>query len=771
MKRKQFFLVLLLVVVVMSCKKDPEIDPSLPPVVVPEGISVVPETPDADKELTIYFKADRSSQLFEYSGDVYVHIGVVVEGVWRYVPAEWTENIAKCKMTSVEENVWKITLSPSVREWFNSGETPINKIGIVIRSADGTKKGILEDWFITVVDNKHKGFEPTAIVNKSLPVGVKAGINIVDNSTVTLVLYDKDKNGNHKDFAHVIGDFNNWTLTNDEKSKMFRDNNAGSWWITLTGLDATKEYAFQYYVGTKDGGTMRLADAYAEKVLDPYNDGYIPTTTYPENKVSPPEAIGISSVFKIQPDNYTWKYPNFTPPAADKLVIYEMLLRDFSPSGDLKGAMAKLDYLKTLGVNAVELMPVQEFDGNDSWGYNPAFFFAMDKAYGTKTMYKQFIDACHERGMAVFLDVVYNHATGSHPFARLYWDEGNNKTASNNPWFNVNAPHPYSVFHDFNHESPLVREFVKRNIDFLLKEYKVDGFRFDLTKGFTQKSSNESSAATYDASRITILKDYYAQVKASNPNAVMILEHFCDNREESELTNAGMFVWGNKNNAYCQSAMGYQSDSDFNGVNGWTRGWTNNRVVGYMESHDEERMLYKAKTWGVENIVKGSLPTQLKRSAQNAAFFLTIPGPKMIWQFGELGYDISIEQNGRTGKKPILWNYYDVPERKELYNTYVKLNEVRESISSTFNDKANWTTMEIGEGNWASGRRIILNSPTKKMVVLGNFRTDAPISIQANFPKTGNWRDVMPDTIVSVSDTNMSFTVPPHGFRVFTLIE
>ena len=163
--------------------------------------------------------------------------------------------------------------------------------------------------------------------------------------------------------------------------------------------------------------------------------------------------------------------------------------------------MGKLDYLKALGINAIELMPVQEFDGNDSWGYNPAFFFAMDKAYGTDRMYKEFIDACHQRGMAVILDVVYNHATGANPFAKMWWNASATKTSANNPYFNVDAPHPYSVFHDFNHESPLVREFVRRNLRFLLEEYRVDGFRFDLTKGFTQKKSSESTAGNFDATR------------------------------------------------------------------------------------------------------------------------------------------------------------------------------------------------------------------------------------------------------------------------------
>ncbi|NLO72015.1 MAG: alpha-amylase [Porphyromonadaceae bacterium] len=765
MRNTKILLILLITLTVISCKKDP-VDPI--PSDIPVGISYSPEAPDADKELTITFKADNSSQLYGYSGDVYVHVGVVVEGVWRYVPADWNQNLAKCKMTYVEDNVWKITLSPSVRAWFNSQETAVNSVGVVIRSSDGSKKGLVNDYFITVTDKKYKGFEPAEIKLAPMPAGVKHGINVVDNSTVTLVLYDKDQNGNHKDFAHVVGDFNDWKLTNDEKSQMYRDNAAGTWWITLTGLDAAKEYAFQYYVGTKAGETIRLGDPYAEKILDPHNDGYINAATYPENKTSNPAAIGISSVFKIKRDDYTWKVPDFTMPNPNKLVIYEMLLRDFTPAGNLTGAMRKLDYLKTLGVNAIELMPVQEFDGNDSWGYNPAYFFAMDKAYGTRTMYKEFIDACHERGMAVILDVVYNHATGAHPFAKLYWDPGKNKTSPNNPWFNVDAPHPYSVFHDFNHESPLVRDYVKRNIDFLLKEYKFDGFRFDLTKGFTQKSSNESTASNYDASRIAILKDYYAQVKASNPNAMMILEHFCADQEERELAEAGMYLWGNKNEAYSETAMGWNTPSktSFMGINGWTRNWTYNNVVGYMESHDEERNMFAAKTWGAD-IVKNSNLNQMKRAALNAAFFLTIPGPKMIWQFGELGYDISIDHNGRTGKKPILWNYFEIPERKKLYDTYSKLNVVRENMSTTFDDRDSWSNQFAG-GDWANGRRITLDSPTKKMVVLGNFEIDKTINMNANFPTPGVWKDEMENTTITVTDVNMTISIPAHEFKVYT---
>mgnify|MGYP001515509405 CR=1 FL=1 len=452
-----------------SKKKGISVTQAANAIVVPDGLSFAPAAPDADQPLVITFKADAKSALYGHKGDVYVHIGVVSEGTWLFVPAEWTENKDKCKMTLTEANVWSITLSPNIREWF--------------RSADGNKKGIESDSFVEVTDTKYEGFVPGEIKTAAVPAGMVEGINVVDNSTVTLVLYDKDANGNHKDFAHVVGDFNNWTLGNDEKSQMYRDDASGCWWITLAGLDAGKEYAFQYYVGTKAGEVVRLADAYTEKILDPDNDKYIPASTYNESMAYPEGGVGIVSTFKIQKDSYNWKVNDFKIANPEQLVIYELHLRDFTASSDINGAMGKLSYLKAMGVNAIELMPVQEFDGNDSWGYNPCFFFAMDKAYGTKAMYKQFIDACHEAGMAVILDVVYNHATGNNPLAKLYWD--GDKTAKNNPYFNVEAPHPYSVFHDFNHESPLVRKFVKRNLQFLLKEYKVDGFRFDLTKGFT----------------------------------------------------------------------------------------------------------------------------------------------------------------------------------------------------------------------------------------------------------------------------------------------
>lgn len=739
-----------------SVNKQVGITQAAKPYVAPDGLSYMPEKPDADQPITLTFKATNKSALYGYTGDVYVHIGIVSDGEWMYVPADWDKNTDKCKMTKgTEANVWTLTLSPNIRQWFGSGETPVKKLGIVIRSADGTKKGIEADSFIEVTDTKYKGFEPATMVEKTLPSGVQEGINIIDGQTVTFVLYDKDKNGESKDYAYILGDFNNWTLANDETSQMYRDKATGCWWTTISGLDANKEYAFQYYVGDKGGEPIRIGDPYCEKILDPNNDPYIPTSTYADNMAYPEGAKGIVSVFKTQKDTYTWS--EYKLQDADKLVIYELLLRDFTATSDIHGAMDKLPYLKEMGVNAIELMPVQEFDGNDSWGYNPCYFFAMDKAYGTKKNYKDFIDACHKEGIAVILDVVYNHATGDFPHAKMYWDASANKTAKNNPFFNVDAPHPYSVFHDFNHENEWVRSYVKRNLQFLLEEYNLDGFRFDLTKGFTQKSSTESTASNYDASRVAILKDYHSAIKEVKEDAFVILEHFCDDREEKELAADGLHLWKNMNYAYCQSAMGWSDGSDFSGMYTSEPMW-----IGFMESHDEERMGYKQSQWG-DGTLKTDLATRMKQLEVNAAFTFTVLGPKMIWQFGEMGYDISIEENGRTGRKPLHWEYLENEYRKALQDTYSKLLKLRNDYPELFSGSAT-LSWKVGTSNWANGRSLHLTSITgKQLVVLGNFtHTETTVTFPANTGEWTNWKSG------EKQEVGKDVKVPGNSFVIYT---
>ncbi|MFV0469084.1 MAG: alpha-amylase family glycosyl hydrolase, partial [Dysgonomonas sp.] len=425
----------------------------------------------------------------------------------------------------------------------------------------------------------------------------------------------------------------------------------------------------------------------------------------------------------------------------------------------------KLDYLEYLGITAIELMPIQEFDGNLSWGYNPNHYFAPDKAYGTPDMYKKFIDECHKRGIAVILDVVFNHATGQHPFAMLYWNKATSKTTPENPWFNVDAPHPYNVYHDFNHEFAGTRNYFKRVLQYWVSEYKIDGYRLDLTKGFTQNSSTESTAANYDQSRINILTDYYNAAKTVKSDIMFILEHFAVNSEETVLANEGMYLWRNANDAYSQSAMGYQTNSDFGAMNSIPRNW-----VGFAESHDEERNFFKAKKYGAGTMQTDSV-ARINRVPLNIAFTTLIPGPKMIWQFGEMGYDISIDSlGGRTNDKPSALgaqlNYLNVPARKAAYEAASKIITMRKNYPAAFNDGT--AELNISYSDWNAGRRIAIKHADLNMVALGNFSATTAATTNPNFPKTGVWYELLTGEELTVTNTNMTINIPSGGVRIYT---
>jgi 1,4-alpha-glucan branching enzyme len=306
---------------------------------------------------------------------------------------------------------------------------------------------------------------------------------------------------------------------------------------------------------------------------------------------------GNVSAFEMSPVEIT---PTLHPkPAKAELIIYELLLRDFLAAHSFAALEDTLEYLQRLGVNAIEIMPVNEFEGNYGWGYNPDYHMALDKIYGTESAFRSLIDACHARGMVVILDVVYNHAFSQSPFALLYWDNINNRPAADNPWLNPVAKHDFNVGNDFNHESPATKYFVKRVLSWWLQTYGVDGFRFDLSKGFTQKNTlgNTDAWGKFDQSRINILQDYANTVWSIDPEAYVILEHFAENAEEKELSSRGMMLWGNMNYNYAQASMGY-GNSDLSW--GWyqQRGWSDPNLVTYMESHDEERIMYKNLNFG-----------------------------------------------------------------------------------------------------------------------------------------------------------------------------
>jgi glycosidase len=603
-----------------------------------------------------------------------------------------------------------------------------------------------------------------------LPAGVRDGINYeADNTAVTLVLYAPSKNR-----VTVIGEFvgSNWVEQTQYQMNKTPDGNY--WWIRLTGLIAGTEYAFQYLVD----GSLKIADPYAEKILDPYgnNDQNIPSSTYPNLKAYPTgSTTGIVSILQTAPPQYTWQVTNFSKPDKRKLVIYELLVRDFLAAHDWNTLKDTLNYLQNLGVNAIEVMPFNEFEGNSSWGYNPDFYFAPDKYYGPKLTLQRFIDSCHKRGIAVIMDIVLNHTFGLSPLAQLYWDGQNNRPASNNPWYNPVAPHAFGFGDDFNHESSATRYFFDRVLQHWITQYKIDGYRFDFSKGLTQKASTtDAQFSAYDSSRIAIINRYADTIKATDPTAFVILEHFCDNSEEKELSDSGMLLWGNMSYSYQQAAMGYNTGWDFSYGIYTTRTWTKPHLVTYMESHDEERVNYKNLKYG--NSAAGynvkDTATALKRMEMNAAFMLTIPGPKMIWEFGELGYDYSrcyLSTNGEGGDcntkldpKPIRWDYLQNIQRKRLHDVFGALIALRSH--NLYKDV--FVTNQIAQSMGNGFKWLQVTTDTSKICVIGNFDVVSQTA-SVTFQNSGTWYDYIDGSTITATGAAQSITLQPGEYHVY----
>jgi 1,4-alpha-glucan branching enzyme len=609
----------------------------------------------------------------------------------------------------------------------------------------------------------------------ALPVGLKDGLNYeADPTAVTLVLYAPGKTS-----VAIVGDFNNWSQT--VAHQMNRTPDGNRFWLRVTGLTSGTEYAYQFIINN----SLKVADYSAEKILDPNNDQFISASTYPSLKPYPTGlTTGIVSILQTNKPTYTWVNNSFVRPDKKNLAVYELLVRDFVAAQNWQTLKDTLSYLKRLGINAIELMPINEFEGNNSWGYNPSFYFAPDKYYGNETALKQFIDACHGMGIAVIMDIAMNHSFGQSPMVQMYFNSATGKPATDNPWFNPDRLHPYNVGYQFNHESQATRDFVDRVVTHWLTNYKIDGFRWDLSKGFSQtnycttancdQASEVNAWSNYDAARITTWKRIYDKMQTVSANSYCILEHFATNSEEIELSNYGMLLWGNSNYNFNEATMGFVSTSNFQYGIHTNRGWTNPHLVTYMESHDEERLQYKNTTYGnvtgIGHNVR-DLAIGLKRDEAAAAFWAMIPGPKMLWQFGELGYDFSINRctdgtisnDCRLSNKPIRWDYYQDANRKALYTVYSKLLRLKTSALYTSTFTSSNITYGLGNGfKWMQ-----INEPNLRVVVVGNFDVSQQ-SAQVTFPVAGVWYSYLTGGVRVATGSAETITLQPGEYYVYT---
>lgn len=794
-------------------------------------ITTNPALPVSSQGVTIVFNSSEESRLGYYTGDLYAHTGVIVEGnsAWQHVIGSWNNNITQPKLTHTGNGIYELAITPDILSYYGVpqnenvvrlafvfrtagsnrqtndlfvdvypgglvvqiDEPPANSIfeinqQIVVMAQSSTEASLKlllndsllqENTGLTILTN-YKFTEAGSYIiiaeaasgeetaSDSLPVFVREdvqqqskpaaylkGINYPSDTSAALVLWAPNK-----EYVFVTGDFNNWQLSNDYQMKKDGD----YFWLDVNGLEPGKEYAFQYLID----GKIKIADPFAEKILDPWNDQYIDESVYPGLMPYPVGLTeGIVSVLQPGKEEYQWQVPDFEVPEVGKLVIYELLIRDFTEEHTYKGVREKLDYLQDLNINVLELMPVNEFEGNSSWGYNPSFYFAPDKYYGPGIELKKLIDECHQRGIAVVIDMVLNHSYGQSPFVQMYMD--NWTVTPENPWYNVESNFQNTNLrwgYDFNHNAEATKELVDSVNSFWLNEYKIDGFRFDFTKGFSNTPYESGSwGSEYDAERIANLVRMAEEIRERKEDALIIFEHLSDNQEEKVLAGQDILLWGNMHGSYMDAARGNAGNSDLSWGVYTTRGWDEPHLVTYAESHDEERVMVGLLSSG---FIEGGynirqLPTALDRMELTSVFHIPIPGPKMIWQFGERGYDVSINANGgRLSEKPPRWEYLDNTDRTDLFKVIAQLNYLKQTHPAFTPDEFEFNLQ--GQVRWYT-----LSNNGDHILALGNFGT-TEVNASAPFPENGKWYGFFTGDSVTVDETTVSFLLAPGQYRLYS---
>ena len=710
----------------------------------------------------------------------------------------------------------------------------LKRNGIVINTQNGlaassgppsytytdTATDYINDYILEVTQNgvtksyPFSAIKAIAPVSEAVPAGLVDGVNYhpTDPTKATLVL-----NAPFKDFVYVAGSFNNWQPSPSYAMK--KDPTSSRFWYEINGLTPGNYETFQYWVCDNTGvptnspKIVKTADPFSTLVLSSFDDPEIASLgVFPGLPAYPAGQEREVSVIQTGPNayyNYNWSdaTTNFVKPNIKDLVIYEVLVRDFDANRTYQDLINRIDYFKNLKINAIQLMPVMEFEGNESWGYNTAFHLALDKRYGPPTKLKEFVDLCHQNGIAVILDIALNHVFGRSPLVRMWMQDANGdgwgdsvSTTTENPYVNQLARHSYSVGSDLNHffepntvntsgvtntwGSNLTNTYSVRTIQHWINEYKIDGYRWDLTKGFTNSCNNGDEACTnsYLSDRVAKLKWYADRQWDADATSYCIFEHLGNGgsaNEEIEWSayrlgeGKGIMQWRKMTDPYANLIKG--NSADLSGVTG-----ANNRFIGYAESHDEERVAYKALNEAGQTV--GNLAKVHQRLSALGAVHLLVPGPKMIWHFGELGWEKSLWtcNNGvvsftnpdcklDTKPQPQWENAENWPanaNRSAIYNNWSKMINLKKTENVFENGNFAWNLAQTGSPRldvWTSTTQ----TPDLSYVFSRTNFSDNTLNTSAGFPFPGTWYNLMDNSTINVTDTNMNIAIEPGGFRVF----
>ena len=454
-------------------------------------------------------------------------------------------------------------------------------------------------------------------------------------------------------------------------------------------------------------------------------------------------------------DTYVWQHDDTPLPENYELVIYEMHVADFTGGeidpdkrGKYIDALAKLDYLKELGINAIELMPVNEYPGDYNWGYKVRHFFATESSYGSTEDLKRFIDECHARGIRVFMDGIYNHTDEECPLMLI----------DRNYWYYQHMHYPEDPqnywgpeFNYDNYDEQLgikpAWEYVGDIVRFWVREYHIDGIRFDAVRQlanyeFLDWLADEAKKATANKPFYNIaehIPDTHTVVEPHGPLDAcwhesfryFVMPHICG--EEFELEKLKE-VLDPKKQSYA----------------------TATNVVNYLETHDRQRVMRELGDRGIFDAAA------FKRAKLGAVLLITAMGVPMLWMGQEFG-EHKRKSESVTQPKKIAWPLLEKDLNQNLFEAYKHLIALRKKSMAIQSDNIeffheNPDSKVLAYLRWhGEDQRVVIVANLSNQY-LGGYRVP-------NFPASGTWRELMGSEVVA--DDSLTIDLPEYEAKVF----
>lgn len=528
----------------------------------------------------------------------------------------------------------------------------------------------------------------------------------------------------------LIGSFSNWQDVPMQKG------DDGFFRTTVELEDGTYQYKFRVQSKSwflEPDQWVEIVDPYATNIDDPTQNGVI--------WIKDGEPIV---------DTYVWKHDDKPLPADHELVIYELHVADFSggeddpkPRGKYKHVLEKLDYLCELGINAIELMPVKEYPGDYSWGYNPRYFFATESSYGTTADLKHLIDECHARGMRVLMDGIYNHSEASSPLTQIdhdYWYHHEPRDPDNNwgPEFN------YELYDEALDTYP-ARRFIGDTVRFWVEEYHIDGIRFDAAR----------QIANYDFMHWIVQE---AKQTAGAKPFYNVAEHI---PETTSITNVDGPMDGCWHDSFyhcvlehiCGDTLDFERLKDvLDAKRQGFLGATN--VVNYLSNHDHNRIMADLGDRGILD------EAAFKRVKLGAALLMTAMGVPLIWmgqEFGESKYK-TIEPN------KVDWTLLGNDLNRGLFEYYKGLISLRKANHALYTANIDFFHEDPESGVLAYVR---WNDEGSRVVVVANFSDNYLAGYRVpNFPADGTWHEWTSNYDIEAGEQNILIDLPEYEAKV-----